>query len=69
LLDALLKVNGSNLQPEHREETSVNPVSRRLADISKARRLLGFEPSVGLEAGLEELSDWYFARKKAEGAP
>ena len=29
------------------------------ADISKARRLLGWEPSTGLEQGLAQASDWY----------
>ncbi|MBS1917402.1 MAG: NAD-dependent epimerase/dehydratase family protein [Bacteroidetes bacterium] len=64
LLEVLLKVNNSHLQPEHREENSVNPVSRRLADISKAKRLLGFTPTVSLEQGLKELSEWYFEKIK-----
>jgi nucleoside-diphosphate-sugar epimerase len=29
------------------------------ADISKARRLLGYEPSVDLEEGLEKTVGWY----------
>ncbi|MDX5480530.1 MAG: NAD-dependent epimerase/dehydratase family protein [Hymenobacteraceae bacterium] len=64
LLEALLKVNDSSLEPEYREENSVNPVSRRLADNSKAKDLLDFEPSVNLEQGLRELSKWYFEKKK-----
>ncbi|OPY02803.1 MAG: UDP-glucose 4-epimerase [Syntrophorhabdus sp. PtaB.Bin047] len=67
LLDLLLKVNNSTLVPEHRAENTVNPVSRRLADISRARDLLGFEPQVSLEDGLRELSRWYFALKKGNG--
>ena len=63
LLDILLKVNNSSLVPEHREENSVNPVSRRLADNGKAKKILDYEPSIDLEAGLEELSNWYFAKK------
>jgi UDP-glucose 4-epimerase len=39
-------------------------VSRRLADISKAKKMLGYEPSITLEAGLKELSDWYFEKQK-----
>jgi UDP-glucose 4-epimerase len=62
LLDVLLKVNGSDLKPEHREENSINPVSRRLAGIDKSRELLGFKPTVGLEQGLKELSEWYFSK-------
>ncbi len=64
LLDVLLKVNDSNLKPEFREENSINPVSRRLADISKAKKLLNFTPTVSLEKGLKELSEWYFEKIK-----
>jgi UDP-glucose 4-epimerase len=64
LLDTLLKVNDSTLTPEFREETSYNPVSRRLADITKAKKLLGFTPTVSLEAGLKELTEWYFSKIK-----
>jgi UDP-glucose 4-epimerase len=64
LLDVLLSVNNSDLKPEYREENSINPVSRRLADISKAQNLLNFTPSISLEDGLKELSDWYFNLKK-----
>lgn len=65
LLDVLLKVNDSTLTPEHREESSINPVSRRLADISKAKELLDFTPTVTLEQGMKELSEWYFEKIKA----
>jgi UDP-glucose 4-epimerase len=64
LLDVLLKVNDSNLTPEFREENSINPVSRRLADISKAKKLLGFTPTVSLEKGMKELTEWYFEKIK-----
>ena len=62
LLEVLLKVNDSTLEPEHREENSINPVSRRLADISKAEKLLNFKPSVTLEQGMVELTKWYFEK-------
>jgi UDP-glucose 4-epimerase len=64
LLDVLLKVNHSDLKPEYREENSINPVSRRLADISKSRKLLHFVPTVNLEQGMKELSEWYFEKLK-----
>jgi UDP-glucose 4-epimerase len=64
LLDALLRVNKSDLKPEFREENSINPVSRRLADVSKAEKLLNFTSTISLEDGLKELSDWYFNLKK-----
>ena len=33
----------------------------RLVDISKAKRLLGFEPSIGIEEGLRQTIEWYRA--------
>jgi len=65
LAAALLKVMGSKLQPEYGPERSVNPVSRRLADISKAKRLLGFNARVGLEEGLDRLVEWWRAQLEA----
>ena len=33
------------------------------ADVSKARRLLGWEPQVGLDEGMRRLVDWYLAER------
>jgi len=63
LLQMMLAVNNSNLVPEHRPANKVNPVSRRLADISKAQQLLGFSPEIRLEDGLRDLSSWYFNKQ------
>jgi UDP-glucose 4-epimerase len=63
LLDVLLEVNNSNLVAEFREENSINPVSRRLADINKAKQLLDFTPTVSLQDGMKELSNWYFSKQ------
>lgn len=65
LAAALLKVMGSNLKPEYGAERKVNPVSRRLADIDKAQRRLGFRAKVGLEEGLGRLVDWWRSERKA----
>jgi UDP-glucose 4-epimerase len=59
LAETLLRVMGSDLPVEHGPERSVNKVSRRLADTSLARDLLGFEAEVDLEAGLTRLVDWW----------
>jgi UDP-glucose 4-epimerase len=64
LLDVLLKVNQSTLKPEFREENSINPVSRRLADVGKAKKMLQFTPTITLEQGMKELSAWYFEKIK-----
>lgn len=63
LAAALLRVMRSNLQPEYGPERKVNPVSRRLADVSKAANMLGFRAEIGLEQGLEELVTWWRANK------
>lgn len=64
LLHLLLKVNKSRLQPEFVEENTINPVNKRLAEISKIKDYLHFEPSVNLETGLYELSRWYYQKKE-----
>jgi UDP-glucose 4-epimerase len=43
----------------HEAERAVNPVPRRLADISAARELIGFEPIIGSEEGIAELVQWW----------
>ena len=63
LAEALLKVMGSDLQPEYGPERKVNPVSRRLADTSKAEHVLGFKAQVSLEEGLSRLVDWWQQNK------
>ncbi len=63
LARALLRVMRSNLQPEYGPERKVNPVSRRLADVSKAADMLGFRAEIGLERGLEELVAWWRANR------
>jgi len=63
LAAALLEVMGSDLRPEHGPERSVNPVSRRLADTTKAERLLGFRAQVGLAEGLSRLVEWWRSKR------
>jgi UDP-glucose 4-epimerase len=68
LAERLLRVMGSNLVPEYGPERKVNPVPRRLADTSKAERLLGFRAEVGLNEGLARLVDWWRVNKGATAA-
>jgi UDP-glucose 4-epimerase len=65
LAHTLLKVMGSGLKPEYGPERKVSPVPRRLADTSKAKRLLGFETQITLEQGLRDLVAWWQAERKA----
>jgi UDP-glucose 4-epimerase len=66
LAEKLLKVmDRSDLEVEFGPERSVNKVSRRLADTTAARRELGFDAEVDIEAGLRGLVDWW----RVERAP
>jgi UDP-glucose 4-epimerase len=59
LAQTLINIMGSTVQPVHGPERKVNPVPRRLADVSKARQLLGFETQVSLAEGLRRLVAWW----------
>jgi nucleoside-diphosphate-sugar epimerase len=58
LLATLKKIFGSNVEPIYRE-TRAGDVHDSQADISKAQKLLGYQPTVGLEEGLRKTVDWY----------
>jgi UDP-N-acetylglucosamine 4-epimerase len=55
-----------NFKPVYRDFRA-GDVRHTLADISKARRLLGYRPGYGFERGLDEALDWYVA--DAAGPP
>lgn len=55
----LLGIMGSDLRPEYAPARQVNLAQRRLADVSKAQRLLGFEVRVSLEDGLSRMVKWW----------
>lgn len=59
LAQALLKVMNSDLKPEYAAERKVNPVQRRLADTSRAKKQIGFEAKISLEEGLQGLVEWW----------
>ena len=54
---------GTNLQPIYKDERA-GDVRDSQADITKAKALLGYTPSVSLEEGLRHTLDWC----RAEGA-
>lgn len=60
---SLIRVMGSDLKPEYGPERKVNPVSRRLADISQAKNSLGFQAEVPLEEGLKKLVNWWMTER------
>ncbi len=59
LAEMLMHVMGAQRSIDYQAERAVNPVPRRLADVSKARERLGFEAKVGLEEGLAYLVNWW----------
>jgi UDP-glucose 4-epimerase len=61
----LTAVMGSSVETQHAEARKVNAVTRRLADVSKARSLLGFQAEVSLKEGLRDLVAWWRRECKA----
>ncbi len=67
-LDELFELLRSRLAPRHPKLAGAKPVygpprpgdvMHSLADIGKAQRLLGYEPTHSIEQGLDEALDWY----------
>lgn len=63
LAATLIEVMGADVEPRYEAERTVNPVRRRLADTSRARRLIGFEAEVPLDEGLRRLVAWWRAER------
>ncbi|MEO6530992.1 MAG: NAD-dependent epimerase/dehydratase family protein [Specibacter sp.] len=59
LAGGLLAAMDSDMHVEHGPERAVNGVARRLADVTAARRDLGFSATTGLEDGLRQLVTWW----------
>jgi nucleoside-diphosphate-sugar epimerase len=62
LIRILEKIIGKKAQVRH---LPANPADIRasLANVDKARRMLGWQPQVGLEEGIGRLVDWYNAER------
>ncbi len=60
---AVLAAMGSDLQPQYTSERPTNPVTRRLADTSRARSLLGYRANMGLDQGLRQLVEWWRSQR------
>jgi UDP-glucose 4-epimerase len=67
LAHTLARAMGVEPRIEIGPERGVNPVRRRLADISRAREQLGFVADVDLEEGLRRLVSWWRAERRAVG--
>jgi len=58
----LIEAMGAVMEPEFGPQRAVAAVPRRLADVSKARDLLGFQTEVDLDDGLRRLVSWWRSR-------
>jgi UDP-glucose 4-epimerase len=59
LATVLGRVMGVDLPPEYGPARKATPVWRRLADVTKAQRQIGFTAKVPLEEGLRQLVHWW----------
>lgn len=62
LAQQLSHVMGSDSPPEFGPARSVNGVTRRLADVSRAADLIGWKAEIGLAEGLRRLVSWWRAQ-------
>ncbi|HYY93289.1 MAG TPA: SDR family oxidoreductase [Pyrinomonadaceae bacterium] len=66
LLDTLKHITGkTEVEAEYRD-VRVGDVRHSLADITRARELLGYEPRVGLEEGLRKTIEWWQQSRYAQ---
>ena len=54
LADVIIEISGKELDSEH-VESRKGDILHSQADISKAKKVLGYEPSIELKDGLAEL--------------
>jgi GDP-L-fucose synthase len=63
LVKLIVKLSGKDLRIEF-DISKPAGAPRRCADISKAKRLIGYHPEIRMEEGLKRTIDWY--QKKTE---
>lgn len=62
LIDIVEKAVGRPARIERRSPSAAD-VPKTWADITRARRLLGWQPTVGLEEGVARAAEWYLANR------
>lgn len=60
-----LEYTGHKAEIIFRTDMPIGPLNR-VADNSRAKKLLGWEPQVPFHIGLKRTIDWYFATKNRE---
>jgi nucleoside-diphosphate-sugar epimerase len=63
LFNTVKSITGAEVEPVY-GPTRAGDVRDSLADITRARDLLGYAPSVGLEEGLRETVAWYVSTQQ-----
>lgn len=58
MIKYLQEISGKDLKPIHENERT-GDVRHSMADISKIKKLLGYEPTVKMREGLEKVYEWY----------
>ena len=64
LFETMRRLTGATVQPAY-QDARAGDVSDSQADISLARKLLGYEPKVSFEEGLKATVDWYRSTQPA----
>ncbi len=59
LASFLIDAFGQNANPKYASARKVNPVSKRIADTSMAKKYLGFSAEFDIKEGLKSLVDWW----------
>ncbi|HHJ63370.1 MAG TPA: SDR family NAD-dependent epimerase/dehydratase, partial [Aquifex aeolicus] len=62
----VLEVSGSTSQIVFRERPPDDP-DRRRPDISKAKKILGWEPKTGVREGIRRTVEWFRRKLREEG--
>jgi nucleoside-diphosphate-sugar epimerase len=63
VIDQIVQLTGGKLQIDRRKVHPADVPATR-ADVSKAERLLGWRPQIGIEEGLRRSVDWYYANRE-----
>jgi dTDP-L-rhamnose 4-epimerase len=66
--ETLARVLGKEIAPEVTGKYRVGDIRNCWADISLARKVLGYEPAVSFERGMEELVGWLREQERPESA-
>jgi UDP-glucose 4-epimerase len=66
LAEIIREIAGVNVQILHQPGRK-GEIERSYADITKARRMLGFEPKTKLRDGLYDLWEWFTRQSRGKG--